>query len=351
MKVVLKNLTKKFGDIVAVNDLSIEIKQGEITALLGGSGSGKSTTLNMISGIESVTSGKIFFDDTDVTKMSIEKRNVGYVFQDYLLYPNMNIFDNIAFPLKMKKVSKDEITEKTELIAKALKITEQLKKRPGELSGGQQQRVAIARALVKDPAVLLLDEPFSNLDTRLSLELHDELLRVQKRTGVTAVYVTHNQEDAMMVSHNIVVLKDGECMQYSSPDELYHNPQNYFVANFIGKVEINKIDGNIVDKIFVSNDQSVKLDLSLNLQVQSASAVSLCFRPESVKVSQQCDFDAKVVACSFYGKDVMIKAKSNEFYIHAFHNKMLDTSDSVVGFCIDKNAAKIFDQNTGERIL
>ena len=378
MKIVLENITKEFkskeGINFAVKNLSLEIKDGEITALLGGSGSGKSTTLNMIAGILPVTSGKILFDDQDITNFPMEKRNVGYVFQDYLLYPNMTIFDNIAFPLKLQrfksysqkygleskqqgffanyKAKKDDIRQRVESVAEILQLTPLLKRRPHTLSGGQQQRVAIARALIKEPGVLLLDEPFSNLDARLSLSLHEELLQIQKRTGVTTVYVTHNQEDAMYVSNSIAILKDGTCMQNSSPQDLYTNPKNFFVSNFIGKLPINCIRGSVVDNCFESHDKAIKINLLKEHSIADNASVLVCFRPEGAEVEKRhpADFEASVVSSSFHGKDVMLRVRAGETFLNIVHTATIDAAESVVGIAVNKKYIKFFDENTGETL-
>ena len=220
MKVVLKNLTKRFPnrnkklpDVIAVNDFDFEIPDGKLIGLLGPSGCGKSTTLNLISGLEKPTSGRVFFGDTDVTELPPENRGVGLVFQNYALYPHLTVRQNILFPLQNlrgdKKLSKEVMEEKALEAAKLVQIDSLMERKPSELSGGQQQRVAIARALVKMPSVLLLDEPLSNLDARLRLQTREEIRRIQNETGITTIFVTHDQEEAMSISDLIVVMKDG----------------------------------------------------------------------------------------------------------------------------------------------
>ena len=232
MNVTLSHLTKKFpnrnkkikDDVTAVNDFSMEIPDGMLVALLGPSGCGKSTMLNMISGLEKPTEGKIFFGEDDVTGLSPEKRGVGLVFQNYALYPHLTVRQNILFPLEnlkgKDKLSKEVMEEKAIEAAKLVQIDEYMQRKPGELSGGQQQRVAIARALVKMPGILLLDEPLSNLDARLRLQTREELRRIQRETGITTGFVTHDQEEAMSISDMIVVMKDGLFMQKGKPQEV-----------------------------------------------------------------------------------------------------------------------------------
>lgn len=259
MKVVLKNLTKIFPsrakddkDVTAVNHFDFEIPDGKLIALLGPSGCGKSTTLYMICGLLKPTEGQIFFGDDDVTNLPTENRGVGLVFQNYALYPHLTVGKNIAFPLEnlkgKDKLSKDEINGRVLEAAKIVQIENLLDRKPKELSGGQQQRVAIARALVKKPPVLLLDEPLSNLDARLRLQTREELRRIQKETGITTIFVTHDQDEAMSISDLIVVMKEGTVQQIGKPQEVYENPANLFVAKFLGTPPINVFDGKVFGK-------------------------------------------------------------------------------------------------------
>lgn len=230
MKIQLKHLTKKFKDVVAVQDVNCTIENGEMVCLLGPSGCGKSTTLAMIAGLEMPTEGAIYFDGQDMSGFEAEHRDIGMVFQDYALYPHMTVSENIQFPLKMRSVKKKERLEKVSQIAEMLQITKLLHRKPGQLSGGQQQRVAIARALVKQPKILLLDEPFSNLDARLRIELREDIRTLQKKLGITTIFVTHDQEEAMSISDRIILMNQGCVQQYGTPQELYRSPNNLFVA-------------------------------------------------------------------------------------------------------------------------
>lgn len=241
MKVRIDNVTKKFGHTTAVSNFSAELQNGHLICLLGPSGCGKSTLLNMLCGIIPVTEGQIFFDDKDVTKLPPDQRNIGMVFQNYALYPHMTVAENIAFPLEVQKVKKEERKARVEEIAKLVHVDNLLRRYPSELSGGQQQRVAIARAMVKKPQLLLMDEPLSNLDARLRLEMREEIRRIQKETGVTTVFVTHDQEEAMSISDSILLMKDGLLIQSGLCQELYVNPNSLFVAEFLGNPPANKI--------------------------------------------------------------------------------------------------------------
>ena len=251
MKVTLQNLTKKFPsrnkkqpqDVIAVNDFSFEIPDGQLIGLLGPSGCGKSTTLNLLSGLQKPTSGKIFFGDDDVTNLPSENRGVGLVFQNYALYPHLTVQQNITFPLENRKgkdkLTKQQMADMALEPAKLVQIDGLMDRKPSELSGGQQQRVAIARALVKMPRILLLDEPLSNLDARLRLQTREEIRRIQRETGITTIFVTHDQEEAMSISDQIVVMKDGVVQQIGKPQEVYDDPINLFVAKFLGTPPIN----------------------------------------------------------------------------------------------------------------
>jgi len=255
MKITISNLTKAFPsrnkggkDVIAVNNMNIEIPSGKLVGLLGPSGCGKSTTLFMLSGLEKPTSGKIYFDENDVTDLAPEKRGIGLVFQNYALYPHMTVEQNIRFPLDNMRLPKKEGKERALDAARLVQIEDLMQRKPNELSGGQQQRVAIARALVKMPNVLLLDEPLSNLDARLRLQTREEIKRIQRETGITTVFVTHDQEEAMSICDCMVVMKLGIVQQVGEPQEIYDDPANLFVANFLGTPPINIFKGTIKNK-------------------------------------------------------------------------------------------------------
>ncbi len=267
MKIVLQHLTKKFPgrgrkaheEVIAVNDFDFEIPDGKLVGLLGPSGCGKSTTLNLICGLQKPTSGEILFGDDNVTKLPPENRGVGLVFQNYALYPHLSVRQNIRFPLEnlkgADKLTREQMQERVLEAARLVQIEELMDRRPGELSGGQQQRVAIARALVKMPRVLLLDEPLSNLDARLRLQTREEIRRIQKKTGITTIFVTHDQDEAMSISDIIVVMKDGIVQQTGRPQEVYDNPVNLFVAKFLGTPPINVFDGEVRNgQLYIGGD-------------------------------------------------------------------------------------------------
>ena len=263
MKISIQNLTKVFpsrkkgGDpVTAVNDMCVEIPSGKLVGLLGPSGCGKSTSLFMLSGLEAPTSGRIYFDDLDVTDLAPERRGIGLVFQNYALYPHMTVEQNIMFPLQNMRIEKNICKERALDAAKLVQIEDLLARKPSELSGGQQQRVAIARALVKMPNVLLLDEPLSNLDARLRLQTREEIKRIQRETGITTVFVTHDQEEAMSICDIMVVMKKGVVQQIGAPQAIYDSPANLFVANFLGTPPINIFKGLIKDhKLFIGEEE------------------------------------------------------------------------------------------------
>ena len=262
MKITIENLTKVFTnkkqnrEVTAVNNMNIEIPDGKLVGLLGPSGCGKSTTLFMLSGLEEPTSGKIYFGEQDVTDLAPEKRGIGLVFQNYALYPHMTVEQNIMFPLLNMRIPKEEAKERALEAAGLVQIQDLMARKPSELSGGQQQRVAIARALVKMPNVLLLDEPLSNLDARLRLQTREEIKRIQQETGITTVFVTHDQEEAMSICDTMVVMKLGVVQQMGQPQNIYDDPDNLFVANFLGTPPINIFTGEIRGgKLYIADEE------------------------------------------------------------------------------------------------
>lgn len=238
----------KYGDFVAIENLNLDIKEGEFFTFLGPSGCGKTTSLRALVGFLSPSKGKVYVGDKDVTNLPVEKRNIGMVFQSYALFPTMSVYDNIAFGMKVKKASKTEIDQKVHEVAAKIKITEsQLKKNVSDLSGGQQQRVALARAIVLEPKILCLDEPLSNLDAKLRIDMRMELKRLQKELGITTLYVTHDQEEALTLSDRIAVFNNGYVEQVGTPYEIYNESKSEFVCDFIG--DINRLKGELLSEV------------------------------------------------------------------------------------------------------
>ena len=351
MRVRLEHLTKKFSDVTAVSDFSASLEHGELISLLGPSGCGKSTILNMLAGILPVTSGKIYFDDDDVTNMPPEKRGIGLVFQNYALYPHMTVLQNICFPLEVQKVPKAERLERAMDIAKLVHVDTMMKRHPAELSGGQQQRVAIARALVKNPRLLLLDEPLSNLDARLRLEMREEIRRIQQRTGVTTIFVTHDQEEAMSISDRIVLMKLGVLQQNDLPQNLYDQPANQFVADFLGNPPINNLRGVVKGGRFELEDGSASCDCSLCAGAGEGRRVTLALRAESAVVGQEGPLSCEVTSIYQMGKEEMayLRFGTSEFRAYISVEDGLKRGQQV-RVALRKRGVFLFDTETGERI-
>ncbi len=316
MKVELQNLTKIFPsrnkkageEVVAVNDFTFTIPDGKLIGLLGPSGCGKSTTLYMISGLQKPSGGKIFFGDDDVTELSAENRGVGLVFQNYALYPHMTVKQNIMFPLEnlkgADKMTKEQMLERAFEAAKLVQIDNLMDRKPSELSGGQQQRVAIARALVKMPRVLLLDEPLSNLDARLRLQTREEIRRIQKETGITTIFVTHDQEEAMSISDMIVVMKLGVVQQIGAPQDVYDDPDNLFVAKFLGTPPINVFEGSVVGGKLYIGEAAV-----LDTPGVADQNVTVGIRPEGFNLDENGPLVCELSNVEVMGRDVSVVSK------------------------------------------
>ena len=364
MKVELQHLTKIFPsrnkksgeEVVAVNDFTFTIPDGKLVGLLGPSGCGKSTTLYMISGLQKPTGGKIFFGDEDVTELSPENRGIGLVFQNYALYPHMTVKQNILFPLQNLKgadrMSKTDMLERAYQAAQLVQIDELMDRKPSELSGGQQQRVAIARALVKMPRVLLLDEPLSNLDARLRLQTREEIRRIQKETGITTVFVTHDQEEAMSISDLIVVMKLGVVQQVGRPQDIYDSPANLFVAKFLGTPPINVFEGEIVDgKLFIGEDEVLKVDCDDRKVYVGVRPEG--FIPETArkKIALTCE----VSNVEVMGRDVSV-VSTHPAMLSATVRSIVDADykiDKSVGtikYPLKPHKVFLFDRETEERI-
>jgi spermidine/putrescine ABC transporter ATP-binding subunit len=280
----LRNLSKHFGSVIAVDKVSLDIGEGEFLTLLGPSGSGKTTILNMISGFEFPTSGEIILQDKPIDLLLPEKRNIGMVFQNYALFPHMNIFDNIAFPLKMRKFPKHEIAGRVEKALELVQLQGYERRKPQQLSGGQQQRIALARALVFDPPLLLLDEPLGALDKKLREHMQLELKRIHTHLKRTMIYVTHDQEEALVMSDRIAVMNKGRIEQIGPPDELYEKPVNSFVASFIG--ESNLLEGVAAgqdgDQLTIHLDGKTDITFAWQDKISEGERVRFCIRPEKL---------------------------------------------------------------------
>lgn len=289
--VTLTNVMKIFSDHTAVNNINLDAKQGEFLTLLGPSGCGKTTTLRMIAGFEEPTSGHILLNGEDVSHNAPYERDVNTVFQSYALFPHMNIFDNIAFGLKIKKISKEDIKKKVKEALKLVRLEGYENRMPNEISGGQKQRVAIARAIVNNPKVLLLDEPLGALDLKLRKEMQIELKHLQQKLGITFIYVTHDQEEALILSDRIAVMDNGQIEQIGTPDEIYERPKTKFVASFIGETNlfdatVSDISQNEIKLILETNDEIIIKDSSMKIDsLTKGLKVSIAIRPEKMRLS------------------------------------------------------------------
>lgn len=352
VEVRLQNLTKEFVDkagkvTVAVNDFSVVIPAGKLIGLLGPSGCGKSTTLYMIAGLHKPTAGQIFFGDEDVTTLAPEQRGIGLVFQNYALYPHMTVRQNIMFPLENMKIPKQEALARAQEMAELVHIGELMDRKPNQLSGGQQQRVAIARALVKKPKVLLLDEPLSNLDARLRLQTREEIKRIQRETGITTIFVTHDQEEAMSISDEIVVMNFGLKQQMENPQSVYEEPVNHFVAKFLGNPPINTIFGEIKNGQLLTDDGTV---LETGFDIPNGE-VSIGLRPEYLKVAANGKISATIDFIEHIGRDIMIICTlvATEQKIRAI---VPTDKELQIGQTVKFNYSKlfVFDKESGERL-
>ncbi len=357
MKVALENLTKKFGSVVGVENLSLEIQEGEFVAFLGPSGCGKTTTLLMIAGIYKPTAGIIRFGERIVNQVPPKDRNVGMVFQSYALYPHMTVFDNIAYPLKLKKVPKREQRERVQRTADAMGIGHLLDRRPGQLSGGQQQRVALGRALVKEPDVLLFDEPLSNLDARLRLSTRGEIKQLQKRLGITAIYVTHDQVEAMTMADRIAVINLGKLQAFDTPEDLYDRPKTLFIAGFVGNPPMNFLNVEVRQDggVFTARNHTFCLNVPTERGEKAAGhagKVMLGIRPEDISVASDGELDSEVVVVEPLGRDDLLDVRVGDsiLFVLADPHLRIRAGDKVK---LHVNTARIqfFDPQTGRSLL
>ena len=362
MNVVLKHLTKKFPsrnkksheEVVALRDFDFEIPDGELIGLLGPSGCGKSTTLNLISGLQKPTEGRVFFGDEDVTDLPPEKRGVGLVFQNYALYPHLTALQNILFPLEnlrgAERMSKDEMKKKAYEIARLVQIDSLMDRHPSEMSGGQQQRVAIARALVKRPRVLLLDEPLSNLDARLRLQTREEIRRIQRETGITTVFVTHDQDEAMSISDRIVVMKEGVLQQMGRPQEVYDDPANLFVAKFLGTPPISVFSGRVQDGVLC-----IGRDAVLRVRGVADQEVVVGVRPEGFVLREGGPLCCRLVRVEVMGRDISVVSEHDAAQSETIRSiisaeNIASVHGTEVSFGLKPAKTYLFEPETGERI-
>ncbi len=363
-RIRFENVEKKYANgFHAVKELNLDIKDKEFLVLLGPSGCGKSTTLNMIAGLEEVSSGNLLFDDELVNYTPPHKRDVAMVFQSYALYPHKTVFDNIAFGLQMRKAPRAEIETRVRDAARKLEIEHLLDRRPSQLSGGQRQRVALGRAMVRDPAVFLMDEPLSNLDAALRISMRAEIKELHQQMQTTFVYVTHDQAEALTLADRIVVMRDGVVQQIGSPDDIYERPKNTFVASFLGSPPINYIDGIIEDRKgdgmkFVRGDLVLSLpeEIAAKLKHSDRREVRLGIRAEDVDETAQGGegtiIRGKVNSVLPVGSDQFL---GFDFYgDELFFRVSKDLSHKVgedVALSVDLNRLHLFDKDSGQSLL
>ena len=366
--VKLKNISKLYGDVLAVDDFSLDIEDGEFIILVGPSGCGKSTTLRAIAGLEDITSGDIYIGDRVVNHLSPKDRDIAMVFQNYALYPHMNVFSNLSFALRIKKLApKNEIRERVKKVAELLGIESLLTRKPKELSGGQRQRVALGRAIIRQPEVFLFDEPLSNLDAKLRINMRAELLDLHQRLKVTTVYVTHDQLEAMTMGDRIVIMSDGLIQQVGPPDEIYYHPVNKFVADFIGSPTMNFIDCSIekhTEDLFVST-QNLKLKIPEQFiplaEKYVNKNVELGIRPEHISImngepdsdiQSGTKFEANVWVVEHLGSDKLLHIKNGDNTLVARiepHLKIKSGETAV--FFAKMEFAHIFDKESGATVF
>lgn len=345
-KVKLTKTIKKYGNIEVIHGIDLDIEDGEFCVFVGPSGCGKSTLLRMISGLENTTSGNIYIGKNDVTNIDASERGVAMVFQSYALYPHMSVRENMGFGLKMNKTPKKEIDEKVKKASDILKLEPYLDRKPKSLSGGQRQRVAIGRAIVRGPEVFLFDEPLSNLDAELRLEMRVELARLHKELGTTMIYVTHDQVEAMTLADKIVVLNDGRVEQIGTPMELYTNPKNRFVAGFIGSPAMNffnleRKDGNLIS----SQLTSLKIK-----NLKSNNEIIAGIRPNDIKLKKTGDMNIDLVEELGGVTYLYLSGKNNLKLVVEYRDKIIPKINAKVGLQIKEADLLYFDKKSGSRI-
>ena len=356
MNVRFDNVSKTFGKSAVVDQLNLASDDGEFVVLLGPSGCGKTTTLRMLAGLEDATSGDIFIGEDRVNDIPTQKRDIAMVFQNYALYPHMTIAQNIAYPLRVRKIAREEIDTRVSRVAEMLEISALVERRPRELSGGERQRVALARAIIREPRVYLMDEPLSNLDAKLRVQMRGELKRLQHELGTTTIYVTHDQAEAMTLAHRVAVMRKGKLQQFDTPMNIYNRPANRFVAEFVGSPSMNFIDGRVDNdaRKFLSDGITLDLDESHLARLSGRDLVTLGIRPEHLQVSmarQPGWMTATVHVTELMGNEtfVFLRMGSQKIIARAVADFRAEF-ESAVFVKIQMDRTDFFDSNTGERI-
>ena len=355
MKVELENLSKRWGEVVGADSMTLDIQDGEFVAFLGPSGCGKTTTLLMVAGIYKPTEGTIRFDDRVVNQVAPKDRGIGMVFQSYALYPHMTVFQNISYPLKLQKVPKDEMQKRAQRVADMLGIGHLMNRKPAQLSGGQQQRVALGRALVKEPNLLLFDEPLSNLDARLRLSMRGEIKRLQMELGITSIYVTHDQVEAMTMADRVAVMRDGKLLAYSPPDELYDQPRTQFIGGFVGNPPMNFWTAEVIVRdsgyYAVQGDLEVHVPPDRGEKAAGRGEVIVGVRPEDVVIVDE-GIPAEVYVVEPLGRDDLLDVRVGEvsYRVLADPAQRIRMGDKIqLSFNSDK--IQFFDPGTEQSLL
>ncbi|MGA9994570.1 MAG: ABC transporter ATP-binding protein [Pyrinomonadaceae bacterium] len=356
MKVSFEHVTKKFSSSVVVDDLTLSTEDGEFVVLLGPSGCGKTTTLRMLAGLEEVTAGNILIGAERVNDIPTQRRDIAMVFQSYALYPHMTVAENIAYPLRVRKVARVEISKRVRRVAAMLEIEKLLERRPRDLSGGERQRVALARAIVREPRAYLMDEPLSNLDAKLRVQMRGELKRLQHTLGTTTIYVTHDQAEAMTLAHRVAVMRGGRLQQFDTPMNIYNRPANRFVAEFVGSPGINFLEGRVeaATRMFETGALALPLmDAQLD-KTNGHERIALGIRPEHVHVEtteREGWMRATIYVTELMGNEsfVFLRLGSEKIIARAAADFRADVESTVwINFEMDK--AIFFDANSGEAL-
>ena len=347
VEVKFENITKKFNETIAVDDVSCIFEAGTLTTLLGPSGCGKTTSLRLIAGLERASSGKIFIDNEDVTLLPATDRDVSMVFQSYALFPHMSVIENVSYGLKMAKVKKNEYIEKSIETLKLVNLEGYENRMPSELSGGQQQRVAVARAIVLEPKVLLFDEPLSNLDAKLRRQVREDIRNIQQRLGVTTIYVTHDQEESLAISDNVIVMNKSIIAQEGKPIDLYDNPNTKFVANFIGDANIIKAEATSKnDTLHTLKIGEVIVEVNSTKKINKTTSIAL--RPEKININKnkkENNLIGKVISASFVGNSYQYTISTNVGIIYVISHDTINNFElnSEVFLSFEKKDIKILD--------
>jgi len=355
--IIINDVVKKYGENTVIPDLSVTIKNGELFTLLGPSGCGKTTLLRMIAGFNSIEGGTISFEDKVINDIPAHKRNIGMVFQNYAIFPHMTVKQNVQYGLKLRKLTKSEMEKRADEMLDIVKITEYKDRLPENLSGGQQQRVALARAIVIHPDVLLMDEPLSNLDAKLRVEIRSAIKNIQKQVGITTVYVTHDQEEALAISDRIAIMKDGVIQQVDTPYTIYSRPNNIFVATFIGRSNI--FDVAIINKDnnnYIEFKDGYKMNVNLDKKIQ-ASKAKVTIRPEEFIISDNNDgLKGKVISSTFLGKymDYVIELQEGstvELSHDLSNNDKILENNATVYLKVNEKKMNIYNEDGSKNLI